>query len=127
MVLTRLAKFAAALSLGALGLHCLSARAEKPKAAPPVARAERVVVMQVTQKGYEPSPLTLKKGEPVHLRITRTTDRTCANEFVLGEHGLNVPLPLDKEVSIRFTPSKSGTLVYGCGMDKMISGKFLVE
>ena len=127
MSLPRIAKLAAALSLGAMCLHAGSARAGKPRPAPAVARVERVVVMQVTKKGYEPSPLTLKQGEPVHLKITRTTDRTCANEFVLDEYNLNVPLPLDKEVSIRFTPTKAGTLVYGCGMDKMISGKFQVE
>jgi plastocyanin domain-containing protein len=127
MSLPRLAKLAAALTLGALCLHAVSAHAEKPRPAPSAAKSERVVVMQVTKKGYEPSPLTLKRGEPVLLKVTRTTDRTCANEFVLDEHGLNVPLPLNQEVSIRFTPGKAGTLVYGCGMDKMISGKFLVE
>ena len=120
MNLARVAKICAALTLGALSLHAVSAYAGKP-------RAERVVVMQVTSKGYEPSPLALKKGEPVLLQVTRKTDRTCAKEFVLDEHGLNVPLPLDQEVSIRFTPAKAGTLVYGCHMDKMISGKFVVE
>lgn len=126
MILSRAAKFAAALSLGALSLHAVRADAGAPKA-PAAAQAERVVVMQVTSKGYEPSPVTLRKGEPVLLKVTRKTDRTCAREFVLDEHDLNVPLPLEQEVSIRFTPAKAGTLKYGCGMDKMISGKFLVE
>ncbi|MEN9797244.1 MAG: hypothetical protein RL653_940 [Pseudomonadota bacterium] len=126
MRLSRLLKFTAAAALGLLTARALPAFAEgkvKAKTAP----AEREIVLKVTAKGYEPSPVTLKKGEPVHLRVTRTTDRTCATEFVLDEHKLDVALPLDKEVSIRFTPGKGGTLKYGCGMDKMISGTFVVE
>lgn len=126
MHLSRLLRFTAAAALGLLCARALPAAAQgngKAKATP----AEREIVLKVTAKGYEPSPLKLKKGEPVHLRVTRTTDRTCATEFVLDEHKLDVPLPLDQEVSIRFTPGKAGTLKYGCGMDKMISGSFVVE
>jgi plastocyanin domain-containing protein len=126
MRLSRLLKFTAAAALGLLCARTLPASAQG-KGSQKSAAAEREVVLKVTTKGYEPSPLTLKKGEPVHLRVTRTTDRTCATEFVLDEHKLDVALPLDKEVSIRFTPGKTGTLKYGCGMDKMISGTFVVE
>jgi plastocyanin len=87
----------------------------------------RVVEMQVTSKGYEPSPLTLKKGEPVTLRITRTTERTCATEIVIPGHDINTPLPMGQPVEVTFTPEKSGELKYGCAMDLMIAGVFVVE
>jgi plastocyanin domain-containing protein len=87
----------------------------------------RTIALSVTEKGYEPSPVTLKQGEPVKLVLTRTTDKTCATEIVLEEHGINTPLPLNKPVEVAFTPTKTGQLVYGCAMGKMISGMFMVE
>jgi len=67
------------------------------------------VVMAVTDKGFEPKNLRVKKGEPVTLLITRKSDATCATEIVIDEHGINTPLPLNKEVTVAFTPKKSGS------------------
>lgn len=88
---------------------------------------ERVVAIKVTDNGFEPNPINLKKGEPVRLQVTRTTDNTCATEFVLDEHNINQKLPLNEAVAIRFTPDKTGELKYGCAMQKMISGRFVIE
>ncbi|MBZ4394592.1 cupredoxin domain-containing protein [Myxococcus faecalis] len=87
----------------------------------------RVVELTVTEKGYEPSPVQLKKDEPVKLVVTRKTDQTCATEVVMDDYGINTALPLGQPVDITFTPKTSGKLVYGCAMGKMISGVFLVE
>jgi plastocyanin domain-containing protein len=88
---------------------------------------ERVVEIKVTDNGFEPSPITLKKGEPVTLNVTRTTDNTCATSFVLDEHQINQKLPLNQTVAIHFTPEKTGELTYGCAMQKMVSGRFVVQ
>ncbi|QRN99690.1 cupredoxin domain-containing protein [Archangium violaceum] len=87
----------------------------------------RTIALSVTEKGYEPSPVTLKQGEPVKLVLTRTTDHTCATEIVLEEYGIDTKLPLNQPVEVSFTPTKTGKLVYGCAMGKMISGVFMVE
>lgn len=104
----------------------------EPSAAAPAQPAAkpgepRTIALSVTEKGYEPSPLTLKQGEPVKLVLTRTTDNTCATDIVLEEYNINTPLPLNKPVEVTFTPNKTGKLVYGCAMGKMISGVFMVE
>ena len=88
--------------------------------------AERRVTLTVTNKGFQPATVRLKAGQPVRLVITRRTARTCATEIVLKEHGINQPLPLNKPVEVRFTPTKAGTLRYACAMD-MISGKLIVQ
>lgn len=104
--------------------------AQAPAAAAPAAKpaeGPRTITLTVTEKGYEPSPLTLKKDEPVKLVVTRNTDQTCATEIVMKDYGINTPLPLNTPVEIAFTPSKTGTLTYGCAMGQMISGVFTVE
>jgi hypothetical protein len=107
------------------------AQAPAAAAAPAEARkpgdGPRVVNLSVTEKGYEPSPVQLKKDEPVKLVVTRTTEQTCATEVVMKEYGINTPLPLNTPVEIAFTPNKTGTLTYGCAMNQMISGVFMVE
>jgi plastocyanin len=109
------------------------AAAAKPSEGAPAADVQRgpdgvrTVALSVTESGYEPSPVTLKKGEPVKLVVTRKTDSTCATEVVMEEHNINTPLPLNTPVEIAFTPSKTGELRYGCAMGKMISGVFMVE
>jgi plastocyanin domain-containing protein len=114
---------AAALSTAACAKDAKTAEPHKHSAAP----GARVVNISITDEGYRPSPVTLKQGEPVKLVLTRTTDHTCATEIVLDEHGINTPLPLNQPVEVHFTPTKTGKLVYGCAMGKMISGVLMVE
>jgi plastocyanin domain-containing protein len=118
-----LALAAAALVLQSQGC----AKDQKTPEAGKPADGPRVVTLTVTEKGYEPSPINLKKDEPVKLVVTRKTDHTCATEIVMKDYGINTPLPLDTPVEIAFTPNKTGTLTYGCAMGQMISGAFMVE
>jgi plastocyanin domain-containing protein len=137
---SKLIKPLLALAAAALVLSQGGCAKEQPKpaeqapaaaAAPAEARkpgdGPRVVALSVTEKGYEPSPLELKKDEPVKLVVTRKTDQTCATEIVMKEYGINTPLPLNTPVEIAFTPNKTGTLTYGCAVGQMISGVFMVE
>lgn len=135
---SKLIKPLLALTLAAAVLTAGQGCSKEPKPAEPSAAATapaqpakpgepRTVALTVTDKGYEPSPVTLKQGEPVKLVLTRTTDHTCATEIVLDEYNINTPLPLNQPVEVTFTPTKTGKLVYGCAMGKMLSGVFMVE
>jgi plastocyanin domain-containing protein len=96
-------------------------------AQPPPPPLGNDVVMTVTDKGFEPQNVRVHKGQPVTLVITRKSDATCATEIVIDEHGIKTPLPLNKAVTVRFTPKKTGELKYGCAMQKMIGGVITVE
>jgi plastocyanin domain-containing protein len=106
------------LLLSIIALSACSAGAEGPIA--------NRVEMTVTDKGFEPQNIRVKKGEPVTLIITRKTDTTCATEIVIDEHKVNAKLPLNQPVTVSFTPQKSGKLKYGCAMQKMIGGVITV-
>jgi plastocyanin domain-containing protein len=90
------------------------------------APAARTIDLAVTTNGFEPSKIEVKKGEPLHLVVTRKTDATCAKELVIQDAGIRKELPLDRAVAIDFTPQKSGEVRYACGMG-MIGGVLLVE
>jgi len=89
--------------------------------------AGKTIEMAVTEKGFEPALVKVKKGEPVTLVITRKTDKTCATEIVIDEEKISTKLPLNKPVTVSFTPKKAGEIKYGCAMGKMISGVLKVE
>jgi len=93
--------------------------------AAPAAKSQRVD-MKVTSEGFVPAEVKVKKGHPVELVVTRTTDRTCAKQIVIKDAGISQDLPLDRAVTVAFTPGKSGKLRYACSMD-MIAGVLLVE
>ena len=117
-----LASLAAALALAAppaLAQHDHGSKTESPAAGiaeGKVVNGVRVVEMAVTEKGFEPSKVKVKKGEKVRLVVTRKTNATCATEIIIAEHGINKELPLDKAVTVELTPKKSGEIRYACGM-----------
>ncbi len=90
-----------------------------------VQKGVRTVEMTVTEDGFVPAKIKAQKGEKLRLVVTRKTDRTCATEIVIKDHGIRTPLPLGKTVTVELTPKKSGELKYACGMD-MITGIIFV-
>ena len=111
----------ALVSLLALPLTASATKTKKAKPQP------RTIELTVTKKGFEPSPIAVKKGEPLKLVITRTVEKTCATEIVVPGYDINEKLPLNTPVTVSFTPNKSGDLKYGCAMKQMIGGVLTVE
>jgi plastocyanin domain-containing protein len=87
----------------------------------------RTIEMAVTQNGFEPAHVKVKQGEKVRFVVTRKTDRTCAKEIVIDGHGVREALPLDKPVTVEFTPATSGELRYQCGHGGHIRGVVTVS
>jgi hypothetical protein len=89
------------------------------------ATAESVSLF-VTDQGFVPAELTLKKGVPVNLVVTRQTNQTCATAIVIPDYGLSRDLPLNVPETLSFTPKDTGEIRYSCGMG-MIGGVLSVE
>jgi plastocyanin domain-containing protein len=90
------------------------------------AERHRRVDLFATERGFEPDRIDVRRGEPIRLVVTRTTDKTCATAIVIKDLGIKRALPLNRPVVIDFTPTKTGELTYSCGM-KMIGGVLVVQ
>ena len=85
---------------------------------------EQVIEMTVDGGGYRPSNFTLKEGVPVLWKIHGVYISGCTRQIKVPD--FNVLETLVKgENEIRFTPTKTGTIGFSCGMG-MITGSFNV-
>lgn len=75
---------------------------------------------------YMPDVIRVKKGEKATLHFYRDEDARCTDEVVF--EGLNIrrELPAFQTTTIEFTPEKSGTYRFTCGMN-MLHGTLIVE
>ena len=84
------------------------------------------IQVAVTDNGFEPENVTVKKGHAAVLVITRKSSSTCATEAIFTETGKKYDLPLNTPVRIDLTGTGPGTLHYACGMD-MEHGTVVIE
>lgn len=93
---------------------------------PSPARPARIVELRVTEQGFEPAQIELRKGEAVKLVVTRTTDKTCARRIVVEGQGIDAALPLGQAVALPLVPRKSGPIRYACATG-MVGGSLIVR
>jgi plastocyanin domain-containing protein len=99
--------------------------ADKAPAAPATGKK---IEIKVTDAGFEPREVQVKKGVPVTLSFLRTTDRTCIKAVdIPAEKVTNFQLPLDKAVALTITPAKAGVEVFHCTAMGMGGGKIIVS
>ena len=102
-----------------------SPAAENP--APPEIVGRKIEIA-VTEAGFEPREVKLKKGEPATLVFTRKTDRTCITAVDIPDENVKkLKLPLNKPASITITPKKAGVEAFHCTAMAMGDGKLIVE
>jgi plastocyanin domain-containing protein len=82
--------------------------------------------VDLTERGYEPSSIRLRRGVPARVTFTRKVSATCATEVVLADYRIRRALPLDEPVVVDFTPNKSGEFTFSCGMG-MLRGTVVVK
>jgi plastocyanin domain-containing protein len=95
-------------------------------AAPAAAKRAPAVEIAVTSDGFVPAEVTVRRGQPVKLVVTRKVERTCATEIVMKDFGIDQPLPLNEPVTVTVTPKRPGEYRFACGMD-MVAGVLKVE
>jgi heme/copper-type cytochrome/quinol oxidase subunit 2 len=84
------------------------------------------IKMEVTQSGYTPNVIRVKKGIPVKLEIHNPLENSCLSTFSMPDFHLNnVNLKLGTTI-LSFTPDKTGEYSFSCGM-QMFKGKIIVQ
>lgn len=92
-------------------------------------KAPRRIDISVTEDGFLPKRLSVKKGEPVTLVFTRRTERTCAKDVVIyldDDKTVSRKLPLNQTVEVTVTFAKSGERGFACSI-KMHGAAIVVE
>jgi plastocyanin domain-containing protein len=103
-----------------------AAPAPSRSAAP--AEAGGRVEIKVTDSGFEPREVKVKRGRPVTLVFTRVTDHTCIKAVDIPDEGVKgFELPLDRAVSLTLTPKKAGVEAFHCTAMGMGNGKIIVS
>ena len=100
-----------------------------PFAAPLTAKTRPRVqkfTVKITERGFEPVSLRLRRGVQARITFLRTTEQTCAKEVVLHDFGIRRDLPLNQPVVVTLTPKTKGEFSYTCGMN-MMRGKLIVQ
>ena len=85
------------------------------------------IQMKVTERGFEPSEIEARVGEPLTLRIKRVFARTCATSIQAPGLLDKTKLPLGEEVVITVTPTQPGDFRFGCAMGMHIGGTLHVN
>lgn len=88
--------------------------------------AVQKVTVALTEKGYEPTSLKLRRGVPAQVTFIRKVSATCGTEIVIADYNIKRALPLNEPILMEFTPKKSGTFAFTCGMG-MLRGSLIVR
>jgi RND family efflux transporter MFP subunit len=104
----------------------------QPPQQPAVAGAQKTepvsqaVSVTLTEKGYQPDSIRLRRDVPARLTFTRKVEQGCGTEVVFPDYDIRRELPFNTPVVIEFTPGKAGEFKFACGMD-MLRGKLIVR
>ncbi|WP_224364927.1 cupredoxin domain-containing protein [Hyalangium versicolor] len=102
-----------------------AAAASDAKAEAKAAEPVQEVTIRV-DGSYNPGQVQVKKGVPVRLRFQRKDTAGCSEELVIPDFGVKKSLPGLSETVVEFTPDKTGTFPFMCGMG-MLKGQLVVN
>ena len=100
--------------------------APEPSAQGAVQIPADAIKIKVTSAGYEPSQITVRKGETVKLAFQRTDGQNCAGTVLFPQLNISRRLPVGETVIIELVPTETGELNFGCGMG-MYKGTLIVN
>jgi hypothetical protein len=103
--------------------------AQSPKVVPAAAKSsggvQRATV--VINGGYSPASLAVQAGKPVHITFVRREKVGCGDVVKIPAAGITTKsLKPGESTTVKFTPKRSGTLRFTCGMN-MYDGKIAVK
>lgn len=84
---------------------------------PPIIDGKQELTLKATNYGtYDPNYIIVKKGVPVRIRYSADLGAGCGREVIFPEFKVRKLAPIDKEVLIEFTPTRTGKFPFHCSM-----------
>jgi plastocyanin domain-containing protein len=90
------------------------------------AKSVQTATVTLTDLGYQPASLKLRRGVPARVTFVRRIEETCGTEIALPAYNIRRTLPLNEPVVVEFTPDKAGEFNFTCGMG-MLRGTVIVQ
>lgn len=110
--------------LAVMSLPLAAQGVRKPKTRPPATVQSATVTL--TDEGYQPRSLKLRRGVPARVTFIRKIEETCGKAIAIPEYNIQRELPLNEPVMVQFTPTKAGEFKFTCGMG-MLRGTLIVQ
>jgi sulfite exporter TauE/SafE/copper chaperone CopZ len=86
----------------------------------------QIIEMKVMGLDYFPKAFTIKRGVPVEWKIDGRQAQGCAGVLAVPSLGITRRLSISDVTVIRFTPEKTGSIKFSCGMGMAGPGVFNV-
>lgn len=83
------------------------------------------ITINVTNSGYTPANITLKKGVLTKLTLITNNVASCSRSFTIPSLNIQKLLPSTGQETIEFIPEETGPLAFSCSMG-MYTGRFNV-
>ena len=103
--------------LGLIGTELWWFLFSKTKAQRATANQGVQVVDIAVDGGYLPDRIVVQAGQPVRLNFFRKDPSSCLEKVLLPDFHKVADLMLNQTTSVEFTPQKSGTYTFHCGMN----------
>ena len=129
LALLALAPLAAAQDAGQNVMPCCAppsaSKAQKAGAAKtdPKTKVQKATV--TIDHGYQPSSVAVKAGRPVELTLLRKEASGCGDVVQFPGLGIKKTLKPGETPVVKFTPKKTGSIAFTCGMN-MYKGQVVV-
>lgn len=111
------------------GVHGATHHGAKHAASPTTAKSNKGTQRATVtiDQGYKPASLSVQAGIPVELTFVRKETVGCGDVVKIPAAGITTKsLKPGERTTVKFTPKKSGTLHFTCGME-MYSGQIQVK
>lgn len=82
---------------------------------------KKTINVKATEEGFEPNAISVPPGTDLTLKITRTTEMTCATSILIPAKKIKKALPLNKTVAVHLGKLEKGKIAFMCGMKMMDS------
>ena len=109
----------------AAGENAVAGASDNPSGSDQPVPADAIKII-VSASSYEPSRISVKKGQPVRLAFYRADAQNCGGKVVFPSLNIERELPAGRTTVVEITPERSGELAFTCGM-KMLRGALVVE